>query len=406
MDRIRIAAKEDGVQPSDRLYTPAFFIAFVYNFILGFLITNNALFPLYVDHAGGGPATLGMFMACVPIAGVIGRPWIGSLIDRFGVKPVLLLSCVCMEVSSLGFYMLLDCGLVPWVWMLRLVQGFGWGAHMSAFFTLAAQAAPKGRRFEAISMYALSGLASNSVGPYTGEIVLSRFGFSGFFLMLIAVGAIALLLVLSIRHPAQIPLTGDFDWRGMAQLLRSPGFWHAAVFALALAVSYSTMASFLAPLAKGRGISHFGLFFTFYSLSGVFIRIVGGKWGDRFGLRRVLLPAFMSYGTGLLILHFSWTLRGIIAAGAFCGAGHGIAFPAITSLGYALAPKSHRGRAVALVTGVMDAGNAINSFLLGQAAALWGFGIVFFLGAIGPWSAAILIAMLIKNTPKTTVPLD
>ncbi len=374
-----------------RLYTATFFLVFCFNFLMGCQFTSNAMYPLYIDHLGGGPVVLGIFMACFPISGVVGRPLIGVMIDRFGVKKIMMISSLCLCMPCLFFYWILDVGMTPFIWPLRVLQGFGWGAHMSAFFTFAAQEAPPGRRNEAIAMYGLSGLSSNAVAPYLSEKIIQHYGFAPFFLLMTGVGLLAFFLISIIHAPHEAGDRGDSDFTSMIQLFKVPGFGFVIFLSFALAVAYSTMANFLAPLAKERAISDFGLYFTAYSIFGVIIRIFGSRWGDRIGLYRISIPALAMYGGGLVVLFFSESLLGVILAGGLCGMGHGLGFPAITSLGYNIAPKLYRGRAMALVTGVMDAGNAINAYMLGYLAKFFGFGPIFLVGAILPFTAVVML---------------
>lgn len=387
----------ESLSNSERLYTPRFFIGFFYNFLMGCIFTNNALYPLYVTHSGGDAQTIGLFMAMLPIAGVATRPLIGFMIDRLGTKPVMILASLGLGMPCLGYYFLLDQGLSILVWILRIIQGFGWGAHMSAFFTMAGQTAPPNRRNEAIAMYGLSGMASNAMAPFIGETILRHYGFSVFFLVMTAVSISAFLLISTFQMPKQSIAMGSINFMRMFRLFIKPNFLLVSLYSLAVAVAYSTMSSFLAPLAEERSITNFSLFFTAFSICGVTVRLYGRHWGDRFGYRYVLIPGFICYASGLLIVFFSHTLLWIILSGALCGFGHGLCFPAVTALGYSLAPENLRGSAMAFVTGVMDAGNAVNSFCMGIIASHLGFGIVFLFSCILPYFAVGVIMQTIRK---------
>ncbi len=386
-----LKSEPSELSQNKRLVTPTFILGFSYNFLMGFVFSNNALYPLYVDYAGGGAETIGWFMGIFSLFGVLGRPIIGYAVDRFGVKPLLMLGSLCLSLPCIGYLLTLESGLIPIVWILRLIQGIGWGAHMTAFFTLAALAAPDGRRNEAVAMYGLSGLSAVTFGPFAGEKIIDHSGLELFFLVLTIFGIAAFLLVSQIPVPKQKFHLEGFNLKKSIVIFSLPKFRYAFLFALCHAISFSTFNSFLAPLSQQREIESFSLFFTAFSISGVLIRFAGSRWGDRFGVLRVMLPGFISYTIGLVLLQLSWNLSTVIVAGVLCGLSHGVIFPAVTSLGYAIAPPNQRGSSVGLVTGMMDLGNTLTAILLGQIAGIWGYSVIFYIGAFAPITAATII---------------
>ena len=187
---------------NDRLYTPTFFLSLLVNFLIGMNFTNSAVLPLYVSELGGSAATIGLFMGTAAVAAVVARPLIGTMLDRFGAKPVLIAGALLISLPPLGYWALLDAGeLTTWVYVLRVFHGFGFGAHFSAFFSLAASTSPPERRNESIAMYGISGLAAHLVGPHLGETILGSHGLPGFFLFITVFGLLGVLTILFINPP-------------------------------------------------------------------------------------------------------------------------------------------------------------------------------------------------------------
>ncbi|MDP8243114.1 MAG: MFS transporter [Candidatus Hinthialibacter antarcticus] len=381
-----------GHSEHTKLYTATFVLGFAYNFFMGFLFSSNALYPLYVDFAGGGPEEIGLFMAVFPLAGMMGRPLHGALVDRFGVKRMMIAGAMLYSLPCLGYIALVNEGLTPAVWVLRLIQGFGFGAHVTAFFTLAAQMAPKGRSNEAVAMYGVSGMVASLAGPLLSELTIKNFGLPAFFWFMLFMGGAAVILAMLIRAPRAVGAVASFSFAGIKTVAVLPRFRLAFFFSFCLAISFTTMSAFIAPVMESRDVSFFGLFFTGYAVTGITTRFAGRKWADQFGFLRILAPGFFCYGTGLLLLQFSHSLPMLIFAGVCCGAGHGLVFPIITTFGYVLAPVGYRGAGIALMTGMMDFGNAVTAFALGRAAEAYGYNIVFALGCIAPYAAVLMIA--------------
>lgn len=373
-----------------RLYTPTFFIGFLYNFFLALHFTNNALYPLYVSVEGGSAADIGLFMGVYSIAAVVGRPLIGYLIDRKGVKLVLIVGSLCMGLPNLLFWASYGDGLTWLVWVFRLIQGFGFGAHFSAGFTLAGQIAPEGRRNESMAMYGVSGLLGAFIGPAFGEYLESTFGLGYFFLLMTITAILGTIVILKLKMERPENLV-DFSMKRFGALFRSRKMWIAYVLAMFLAVCYSTPNAFIAKMAYERSIAGFGLYFTGFGAGGIAIRFLGSTWGDRFGLRRVLVPAFAAYFTGLIIVFFSTGTFGFFIGGIMAGIAHGIAFPAVATLGYTLAPPELAGSAMSFVTGMMDAGTAVTALAFGVLAEYTNYGLVFPVASVAGLFAIILL---------------
>jgi MFS family permease len=375
------------------LYTPTFFIGFAYNFFLALHFTNNALYPLYVSEEGGSAADIGIFMAVYSIAAVLGRPLIGYLIDKKGVKLVLIVGSLCMALPNLVFWSEYGSGLSWFVWIVRLVQGFGFGAHFSAGFTLAGQIAPEGRRNESMAMYGVSGLLGAFIGPAIGEYLESIYGLESFFILMIVSALAGTFIIMQLKHTVDSGNT-DFSLKKLSGLLKSPELRIAFILAMLLSVCYSTPGAFIAKMANERSLTGFGLYFTGFGAGGITIRLIGSTWGDRFGLRRVLLPAFTAYFLGLIIVYFSYSTMGFLMGGLMAGVAHGLAFPAIGTLGFTLAPRELAGSAMSLTTGMMDAGTAITALFFGIIAEYSSYGIVFPMAAS---AALIAVAILIYS---------
>lgn len=355
--------------------------------------TNNAIYPLYVTHSGGSAAQVGLFMATYALAAVLSRPFIGFLLDRFGIKPVLMLGSLLIALPPLGYSLLLGTGLSPLVWLLRVVQGVGFGAHFSAFFTLAAATAPEHRRTEAVAMYGISGLGANLIGPFIGEWLVRAYGLPSFFLAMCLFGMGAFYLTTRFRLTGNQTPSEPASHQNPGRAFRHKPLYFAFGLALLLSMSFASPQTFLAPLADGRGIRGFSLYFTGFAMAGIVVRLIGRKWSDRFGWRRILIPMFFLYALGLWGIFFSRTPVHLILSGLLTGSAHGLAFPAVTALGYTLAPARARGTSMALVTGMMDLGNFTTGVLFGQVAEILGYGPVFPLASLAPLTAMGLLAV-------------
>lgn len=243
------------------------------------------------------------------------------------------------------------------------------------------------------------------IGPPLGEKIVENYGLGQFFIVIASFAFMAFIIAFLLPccageeesdESVSAPSPVKWDRKGMTLVL---------FLAVVLAISFSTTPAFLAPLARERNILGFGFFFSGFSVAGTIVRLLGSHLGDRVGLRRILFPAFVLYGCSLLLVSVSHNVFMIIMAGVLCGIAHGIGFPAVTTLGYNLAPPSQVGRAVALTTGMMDGGSAITSLALGVVAGMTGFASVFHAAAAAPFIAAVILMFSILHNPEPIKPL-
>ena len=85
------------------------------------------LLPLYAARFGSSPLVIGILQATYPMMQFLGAPLLGRISDRFGRKPILIVSQIG---TFMGFVLL---GLSNSLWLLflsRIIDGLS-GANMS-----------------------------------------------------------------------------------------------------------------------------------------------------------------------------------------------------------------------------------------------------------------------------------
>ena len=118
----------DVVNPEDKLdfkkIMPIFVIVLID--LLGLTIIIP-LMPLYATSFGADAFTIGLLGAAYPIMQFFGAPLLGRLSDRYGRKPILLIS----QLGTLiGFIVLGLAGSLPMLFIARLIDGLS-GANIS-----------------------------------------------------------------------------------------------------------------------------------------------------------------------------------------------------------------------------------------------------------------------------------
>lgn len=100
---------------------PLFVIVFVD--LMGLTIIIPIL-PLYATALGASAVLIGLIGATYPMAQLVGGPWLGSLSDRYGRRPILILSQIG---TFIGFIILGLANSLPLFFLARLIDGLTGG---------------------------------------------------------------------------------------------------------------------------------------------------------------------------------------------------------------------------------------------------------------------------------------
>jgi DHA1 family multidrug resistance protein-like MFS transporter len=129
------------------------------------------LLPLFLEHRGGTPSIIGLIMASFFGAGVVTQFFLGHLADKFGRRPVLILSLVAYGLASMTYLLPVAA---PWFTLTRVVQGASAGAIEVASMSAVAALFSEAQRGRAVSQILAAQLFGIAVGPVVGVVASVR----------------------------------------------------------------------------------------------------------------------------------------------------------------------------------------------------------------------------------------
>jgi DHA1 family multidrug resistance protein-like MFS transporter len=145
------------------------------------------LLPLFLEHRGGTPSIIGIIMSAFFVAGIVTQFFLGHLADKFGRRPVLMLSLVAYGLASMTFLLPVSA---PWFALTRAVQGASAGAIEVASMSAVASLFSEEQRGRAISRILAAQLFGIAVGPVAGVLVnVDQLGYAFFVTGLISLFA-------------------------------------------------------------------------------------------------------------------------------------------------------------------------------------------------------------------------
>jgi DHA1 family tetracycline resistance protein-like MFS transporter len=364
------------------------------------------LLPLFArrfDSFGAGVEALGVSAMAYALTSTFAAPFIGMLADRFGRRPIILLSLAAYVLAFSGYLFAASA------WQLILLRGLA-GAFtaglLPAMTSIVGDLAPENRRAQWIGIVTGGASAGWIVGPLLGGLLYDRFGYVVPFAASITMAVGALLLAVFLIHetytPAAHPSHPHSAWTHALQALpaRPTSF-------LLMLITFGVMFAwaFIEPQFMFYAYddlawtsSRLGLVMSTYGLACMFGQFALGQLSDRLGRKPVLvlgLALFSAQFIGLVIFRdATWLVVSFILAGL----GNGLFDPALSAHILDITPPEHTAR----IMGLKATAGSLGS-MLGPAL------VVLFTPFVGPQvvflvASALVIALTLVSAFALRVP--
>ena len=351
------------------------FIMLLAALFLGIVSLTALLFvlPIYLVSIGGSEATAGVATGIFTFSSIGLRPVLGRYIDKYGCKKILMLG---MGLYCASAFLYIFASIPLTVYMLRALQGIGWGAFFVSSFTLAAELAPSLRQGEVMGYFTSAPPIGMAVGPVVGEYLFLQWGFNTAFVVSTLIAATALTFSFFFKE-GTIKLSKQNSGSFVSRAVLFP-----STIVFMINVSLGAIITFLPLLSQARNITNAGLFFTVYGVIVFLTRPFGGRAVDRYGYRLIVLPSLASLCLAMIVISFMPNVVFLIIAAALFGLGLSLSFPALMSLAITLSPQDERGRAMATFTSAIDLGIGLGSMGLGFVLVFTSYSFIYLICAV------------------------
>ncbi|MEJ3651412.1 MFS transporter [Actinomycetes bacterium KLBMP 9759] len=337
--------------------------------------------PMYTGVVGAGEAGAGLTTGVMMLATVTAEFATAWLVARIGYRAAYGLGLVLLGAPALLLPMASD---LTSVLLVCLARGVGFAIVVVVAGAVAAALMPPERRGEGLGLYGIVAGVPAIVALPAGIWLVAQAGYAAVFIG----GALAALAgVAAMRWVPTSIGDGDesgHDEGGLGSALRSPGLRRPALIFAATATAAGITATFL-PLAVGEvaAVALLG-----QSATATVARWLAGRYGDRHGPARLLVPGVLAVavGTGALLVGSPIaTVSGML----LFGAGFGVAQSASMMIMYNRAPATAYGTVSALWNFGYDAGYGAGAAGFGAVAGVGGYPVAFGL------TTALVVAALV-----------
>ena len=346
------------------------FVLFLTVFIdlIGFGIIIPIL-PLYAERFHATPMAIGWLTGIYSGMQIIFTPILGKLSDRFGRRPVLLVS---IAGTAVGFLLMGMAGALPLLFVARILAGITGGNISIPQAYIADVTAPE-QRSRAMGLIGAAFGLGFTFGPLIGGM-MSRISYSAPFYFAAGLAVANALLVyfilpesLSRDHRA-----APHEGASIAEVFRHGRGW---MFALVVAtyffliVGFAIMTTLFALFTEkrfGYDAHANGYLFGFIGILTVVVQ--GGLIGRLvkiFGEIMLARVGLLLTAASLALLPASHTLTMLLVACAGLSFGSGFASPPLSGLASQMIDRSWQGRALGVMQSAGSTGRLLGPLLGG-----------------------------------------
>lgn len=356
---------------TQKLWTKDFLIISLVNFFLTliFFLLMVTIGVHAVSAYGASTSEAGLITGIFIIGTLVGRLFIGRLIDSIGRRKTLLIGLTFFTATILLYFVDLGVGFLLFT---RFVHGLGMGLSSTATGTIVAQVIPAARKGEGIGYYSMSSTLATAIGPFVGLLMSQYTNFSTIFLLCLIVGLISLVSALTVNVP-------EADHPSIVRGFSPSSFVEPKALPIALiiavaALSFSSVLSYINFYASELDlVEAASIFFLVYSIAVLLSRPITGRLMDARGANVVMYPAIAVFAVGLLVLSQATSALGLLVAGALIGLGFGNIQSGTQAIAVKAATPARMGMATSTFFIALDAGLGFGPYLIGLMIPITGF---------------------------------
>ncbi len=323
--------------------------------------------PFRILDLGGSTVAAGLFLGLLTYASALSAPFTGALADRVGRRRMLLVSSFAIACFSVAYAF-----TSSWQVLIGLVffHGLFWSGLLSASAAYITGLIPPGRRAEGIGYWGMATVLATAFAPVVGLEIYRH----GWIALCASVGALNLVMA---AIAWSLPESeGPPPAAGAPFFTRHLIEWPVLAVSMSLflcSFGYGGVTSFVAMWTEKNGLSPRGLFFTVFSLTVLFVRPFLGRFADRVGPRRVILPLLGLVAAAFTILALATTRPLLVVSAILFGAGFGNVYPVYVAHVTRHVDPARRGAAFGAILAAFDTGIGTGSVALGAVIQHHGF---------------------------------
>ena len=362
----------------------------------GYQIGKTPVLPIFAARLGASWGILGFIVSVSTLTGMVLKPAVGILSDRWGRYRWLVAGTVLFAgVPFLYRFVETPDGLFG----IRVFHGLATAIYGPVTLAFVAEQT-KTKRAEKLGWFGMARQAGYILGPAIGGWLLLTMDPVSVFTLIGLFSCLALIPVLLLKR----------DWHTRSWIDRPPirqqaaealkagirthSIWLSGGLESGLFIALYATKAFLPVYASSLGVSValVGVFFAIQEGTHMVLKPLGGRFGDRFGYIGVIFIGMSLVGIALPLLTLANGMFGLVVIAMVIGAGQALVFPSTIALVSTQISSAYTGAGMGLIGTLKNAGKVVGPILGGVLIDRFDFnqmfqlmGVLLFLGAGLVW---------------------
>lgn len=321
--------------------------------LLGFSIVMPLLAP-FAKQYGMSAWQIGLLFAAYPMCQLVSGPILGRLSDRYGRRPLLIVS---QAGTAISFVVLGLSSNFTLMLLARMLDGAS-GGNILVAQAYVADVTTAENRSRGLGLIGMAFGLGFVLGPLLGGLLLAlpidpAWRLKVPFLVAAGFSTIAWILVLT-RLPESLPKDSTarqaarvVSWRGIADTIQLPGVGWLVALATLVVLAFAALEGTYSLFLRDRlhwdaqraafGFAYLGLVSAVVQ-GGLIRRLV-----PRYGEPRLIVAGTATLALGLAALAMAGSSPALLAATLIVGVGQGLASPTVSGLLSRITPAGEQG---------------------------------------------------------------
>ncbi len=336
----------------------------------------------------GGRGYIGWHIALFTLAAGLSRPFSGKIADKVGRIYVMIIGVVVCII--MGFLYSFVTTIFAFL-LIRFFHGFSTGFKPTGTTAYVADIVPFSKRGEAMGYMGLFGSLGMAVGNAIGSPIVLAFSHDALFYASSGFALCSILILFRMKETLvkREKISIEHFKIGVDEIVE-PKVLAPSITMVFAVFSFGVMLTIMPDFSVHLGIENKGLFFTYFTLSSLGIRLLAGKASDKYGRVIVLKIAYIIAAGAMFYLGIVDSRTGYITAAILLGIGVGMSSPTIFAWTIDLSDVNHRGKAMSTVFIALEIGIGAGAMI---GALLYGNDSNHFIYAFWSGAFTMLIAL-------------
>ena len=329
---------------------------------------KSPLLPLYAAALGAGDIFLGFIVSVSTVTGMVLKPLVGMLSDRWGRRIWLLVGTAFFAGMPFVYRFV---ATPEQLFAVRIVHGLATAIYGPVTVAYVAELSQT-RRAERLGWFSAARNAGYVLGPAAAGWMLLSMDPVAVFTVVGILSSAAFLPVLLL--PETGPAVSSVSVPIVRQALRAlqtggktPAVWLAGGLEAQIFVAVYAVRTFvpLLALSIGASVALAGTFLAVQEAVHIAFNPVGGRLSDRLGYLPIAGAGMAVLGAALLLLAFAGAGLVLMAPAVLIGVAQAMVFPSTLALVSARVSSEHLGTGMGLVGSMRNAGKVAGPVVAG-----------------------------------------